>query len=164
MEAALRATEANETVGPLMKSNELTNSSTSTAEMELSKRVPSFERDAVSAAAFAQPLGMLCSSAIARSDQMNHSHIMYHLGRVPPTAKNGQTSLRTHERRRHLAQKRLGARLLAAQHVAQHVRRRASMQRRSFSPTARLSGSRAKNACQMCAANTFARTGRLAEE
>ena len=93
VEAALRATEANETVGPLMKSNELTKSSTSTAEMELSKRVPSFERDAVSAAAFAQPLGMLCSSAIARSDQMNHSHIMYHLGRVPPTAKNGQTSL-----------------------------------------------------------------------
>ena len=32
---------------------------------------------------------------------------------------------RTHERRRHLAQKRLGARLLAAQHVAQHVCRRA---------------------------------------
>ena len=56
---------------------------------------------------------------------------------------------RTHERRRHLAQKRLGARLLAAQHVAQHVRRRASMQRRSFSPAARLSGSRAKSACQV---------------
>ena len=35
------------------------------------------------------------------------------------------SSIAPHERRRHLAQKRLGARLLAAQHVAQHVRRRA---------------------------------------